>query len=128
MSLKSGFNAVPYSIGTDIVDVARIRRSVKNKKFIERVYTVEEINYCRKMKNSAQHFAVRFAAKEAVWKALSGMAIEGIGHREIGVFRLSDGRPIVQFSQRLKKFEKYITLSLSHTKEYAVAVALFFKK
>jgi holo-[acyl-carrier protein] synthase len=95
---------------------------------LEKIFTRDEIAYCRSKKKSAQHFAVRFAAKEAVWKALSDLKIKGIGHREIGVQRTALGQPRVFLSGRLKKFEKRIELSLSHTREYAVAVALFRKK
>ena len=114
-------------VGTDIVDVKRISKSVRNPRFLKRVFTASEIRYCRSKKSAAQHFAVRFAAKEAVWKALSGLNLKGVGHKEIGVHRSPSGKPLVSLSARLKKFEKKISLSLSHTREYAVAVALFQK-
>lgn len=113
-------------IGTDIVAVSRIGRLSKNRKFLERIFTPEEIRYCQGKKNSAQHFAVRFAAKEAVWKALSSRAgVRGIAHKEISVQKAVNGQPYIQLSQRLKKFEKGIALSLSHTKVYAMAVAIY---
>lgn len=115
----------PFSIGTDIVEVFRIRKLSRSKLFLNRVFTAAEQEYCRGKKNSAQHLAVRFAAKEAVWKALSGLKIRGIGHKEIGVKRALDGRPSAALSPRLKKYEKRISLSLSHTDRYALAVALF---
>ena len=59
-------------IGVDIVEIDRVARSVRNPRFLKRVFTSQEVAYCRARKNSAQHFAVRFAAKEAVWKAVSG--------------------------------------------------------
>lgn len=114
-----------FSIGTDLVDVKRIARSVRNPRFLARIFTAAEVRYCRSKKEAAQHFAVRFAAKEAVWKALSEHKLKGIGHKEIGVARAVDGKPSVSLSARLKKYEKNISLSLSHTKDYAVAVALF---
>ena len=117
-----------FSIGTDIVEVARVGKLSRQRKFLKRIFTDGEISYCQSKKNRAQHFAVRFAAKEAVWKALSVLNINGIGHKEIGVQRTVLGQPHVLLSARLKKFEKRIVLSLSHTKEYAVAVALFEKK
>ncbi len=116
-----------FSIGTDLVDVKRIASSVNNPKFLERVFTGSEIKYCRDKKNSAQHFAVRFAAKEAVWKALSELQVQGIAHKEIGVTRAPNGKPSVTLSKRLKKYEKKIHLSLSHTDEYALAVATFIR-
>lgn len=117
-----------FSIGTDIVDVDRIRRLIRDRRFMERIFSREEILYCKPKKNAPQHFAVRFAAKEAVWKALGSLLkSRGIAHKEICVTRTASGKPEVQFSPRLKKFEKKISLSLSHTKKYAVAVALYQK-
>lgn len=113
-------------VGTDIADVFRIEKLIKNKRFLTRVFTPAEIRYCREKKFAAQHFAVRFAAKEAVWKALNpGAKKLGISHREIGVRRADTGQPSVEFSKRLKKYESKFSLSLSHTKDYAVAVAIY---
>ena len=69
-------------IGVDIVEIDRIARSVKNPRFLKRVFTASEVAYCRARKNSAQHFAVRFAAKEAVWKAVGQPRLL---HRDIQV-------------------------------------------
>lgn len=116
-----------YSVGTDIVDVPRIARLVKNPNFLKRVFSAEEVRYCKDKKNAAQHFAVRFAAKEAVWKAFASTGrIKGMAHKEISVRRLPSGQPLVQLSPRLRKFENHFSLSLSHTKDYAVAVAIYF--
>jgi holo-[acyl-carrier protein] synthase len=116
-----------FSVGTDIVDVKRVSRMISNPRFLNRIFTADEIRYCKGKKNMAQHFAVRFAAKEAIWKALSCVfhAKKGIAHKELGVRRAPNGQPFALFSKRLKKFEAHLSLSLSHTKEYAVAVALY---
>src|SRR5258708_1654438 len=96
-----------FSVGTDIIDVARIKKLIKNKNFLDRIFSKEEIHYCSGKKNAAQHFAVRFAAKEAVWKAFTPFTlIKGISHNEISVQRTMTGKPYVQLSARLKKFEK----------------------
>jgi len=116
------------SVGTDIVEVARVAKLIRNENFVRRIFTPEETAYCLFKKNRAQHFAVRFAAKEAVWKALSVTGVRGIGHKEIKIHRNPTGQPYVSLSSRLKKFEPGISLSLSHVREYAVAVALFRKK
>lgn len=105
-------------IGIDIVEVRRIERLIKDKHFLERVFTPGEIEYCRKKKKCAQHFAVRFATKEAVWKALRH---NGIALKDIGVSNLPDGKPEAVI-RGVKK--KNIDISLSHTDEYAVAVAI----
>ncbi len=113
-------------VGTDIVDVKRIGRLIGDKRFVEKIFSGEEIRYCRPKKNAAQHFAVRFAAKEAVWKALGHVLNgKGIAHREICVRRTASGQPTVKFSSRLKNYENKISLSLSHTKDHAVAVAIY---
>jgi len=109
--------------GIDIIEVKRIKKVISsNKKFLQKVYTPTEIEYCNSKKNKWQHFAVRFAAKEAVWKALGK---KDIWHRDITVKNAPDGRPEVLLSGRYKKIQGRVSLSLSHTKDYAVAVAVF---
>ncbi|MBP9699417.1 MAG: holo-ACP synthase [Elusimicrobia bacterium] len=110
------------SLGVDIVEVRRVGHLVKNPRFVDRVFSPREVAYCRDKKNAAQHFAVRFAAKEAVYKALGQ---PGVAHKDISVKNDPSGKPRVELSLRLKKFEGRLSLTLSHTAEYAVAVALF---
>ena len=105
-------------IGIDIIDVKRIAKLIKNKRFLARVYTKEEVRYCMPKANRAQHFAVRFSTKEAVWKALGE---KKIGHRDIGVKNMADGRPVVLIKGKPRKD---IAISLSHTDDYATAVAI----
>lgn len=111
-----------YSLGVDIVEVPRIARLVRGRRFRERVFTEGEIAYCRGKKNAAQHYAVRFAAKEAVYKALG---LDGVAHRDISVHNDARGKPSVRLAGPLKKFERRLALSLSHTADYAVASAVF---
>jgi holo-[acyl-carrier protein] synthase len=108
-------------IGVDIIDVKRIKRLIKNKNFLARVYSQDEVDYCRLKKKQEQHFAVRFATKEAVWKALSDRDRKGVGHRDISVQNEPDGKPSVIVKGKRRRD---IDISLSHTDEYAVAVAL----
>ena len=105
-------------IGVDIVEVKRINRLIKDDHFLKRVYTPEEIRYCSGKKNSAQHFAVRFSAKEAIWKALGAA---NLSLRDIGVCNLPGGKPEARIRGRKRK---NIDISLSHTEAYAVAVAI----
>ena len=114
------------SIGTDIVDVKRFE-SLKNKHpFLQKVFTAEERRYCQDKKNAAQHFAVRFAAKEAVWKALSSAKnVKGLGHKNIWVDRKTQSAPKIRLGPRWKPLEKKVSVSLSHCKEYAVATAIY---
>jgi len=106
-------------LGLDIVEIERVRRLGKsNPRFLTRVFTAKEIAYCRGKKNPWQHFAVRFAAKEAVWKALDR---DGIGFKDISVSRDARGKPGVLLKGRSVPGLK---LSLSHSEHYAVAVAV----
>lgn len=110
-------------IGVDLIETARIRRLARNPRFLAKVFTAEEIRYCSARKNKWQHFAVRFAAKEAVWKALGR---SGVRWRDIGVERRDSGRPEVRLQH--KKFGRVTVLvSLSHTLAYAAASAVAFK-
>jgi holo-[acyl-carrier protein] synthase len=109
-------------IGVDIVEIDRIRRTITNPRFLDRVFTPKEIAYCRARKNSTQHFAVRFAAKEAVWKAVGEPRLL---HRDIQVKNRLDGKPEVIFPKRFAKLAKRVSISLSHGRDYAVAMALY---
>ena len=115
-------------LGVDIEEVDRFGRLIKNKHFLSRVYTPLEIAYCRSKKNKAQHFAVRFAAKEAVWKALSDTIAQNktaMGHKDIGLENMPSGKPVVILSGALRRYSKRVRVSLSHTSRTVVAVAIF---
>lgn len=115
-----------FSVGTDVVEVERMEKMIKNERFLKKVFSSEEIRYCQGKKLAAQHYAVRFAAKEAVWKALSDVFKgKGVAHTEISVSRSNLGKPSIRFSPRLKKFESHICVSLSHTHQVAMAVAIY---
>lgn len=108
-------------LGIDIIETKRIKKLIKNKKFLNRVFSKEEIEYCENKKNKEQHYSARFAAKEAVWKALSGRY--SIPLKNIVIKNIQNGKPqVVIKDKKLNKLK--IEVSLSHTKEYAVAVAL----
>lgn len=109
-------------LGVDIIEVKRIRNLArKNKRFLSRIFTPGEINYCRKKINPWQHLAVRFAAKEAVWKALGK---QEIALKHIAIKNTPSGRPAVTLNG---KVNSNIYLSLSHCKEYALAQAITIK-
>ena len=112
------------SLGVDIVEVPRIARLVRKRRFLERVFSSREIDYCRDKKNAAKHYAVRFAAKEAVYKALGR---PGVSHRDISVRNAPDGKPVVELRGVLSRLERRLSLTLSHTATTAVAVALYQK-
>lgn len=119
-------------VGVDLVEVSRARAMLADKgaHVFERLLTPSEAEYCRSRPDPAEHVAVRLAAKEAVYKALQGSdAARGIGWRDIEVTRALDGRPDVSLSglaaARAAELKiKRVLLSLSHTHEAAVAVAV----
>ena len=119
-------------VGVDLVEVSRARAMLADKgsHVFERLLTPAEAEYCRSRPDPAEHVAVRLAAKEAVYKALQGSAeARGIGWREIEVTRAADGRPDVSLvglaAARAKELRvTRVLLSLSHTHEAAVAVAV----
>lgn len=114
-------------IGTDIVEVDRIRRVLeRNPRFVDRVFTPAEIGYCASKSNSAQSYAVRFAAKEALMKAL-GTGWDGVVNwQDIEVLQNTAGKPELHAygaTQELLKSRgvAQIHISLAHEKEYALA-------
>ena len=112
-------------IGTDIVEIERIKNSIDKYglKFIEKIYTPREIKYCQNKENCYPHFAGRFAAKEAIKKAIfSSKLINQIDFKSIEIVNDSHGVPIVKMNKALKI--KNPQLSISHEKKYAVAFAL----
>lgn len=119
-------------VGVDLVEVERVRRMIAEKgaHVFDRLLTAAEAIYCRSRPDPAEHVAVRLAAKEAVYKALQGSdAARGIGWREIEVIRAPDGRPDVALTglaarQAEEMGVRRVLLSLSHTHQAAVAVAI----
>jgi holo-[acyl-carrier protein] synthase len=114
------------SVGVDIVDVRRIAEAILRwgDKFVERIYTPDEIDYCLRRARQAESFAVRFAAKEAFAKALK------VGRasiwREVEVVRGDSPRPGVRLHGHARSLvgSRRVDLSLSHAQTHAVAVVL----
>ncbi len=116
------------SVGIDIEDVARFKALIRQRRFLERVYTPIEARYCASKKNKLQHFAARFAAKEAVWKALSETLARRkihLSHRDIGVTNDDSGKPHLTLPKPIGGWASRVSLSLSHTRTTVVAVAIF---
>ncbi len=114
-------------IGVDLVNIERIDNAVKSHpSFLERVFTEQERAYCSKQKFPAQHYAGRFAAKEAVLKAIGTGWSAGVKWTEMEVLHGEGGGPIVNITGRVKdlmdlKGVKQILVSYSHDEGYAVA-------
>lgn len=110
------------NIGIDIEEIKRFQKLLKDKNFIERIFSKNEIAYClSKKKNSIQHFAVRFAGKEAVWKALDNSKIT---ITDISFKNSISGKPLVYIKNKIKR---NIEVSFSHNKTTVVAVAISIK-
>ena len=118
-----------FGIGTDIVQINRLKKILKNKSSMSRLFNKDEISKCQRTKKSFNCFAKRFAAKEAFSKALGTGISKGIHFNQIVILNEKNGKPFIKlFDQTKKKVErklkkkKYkISLSLTDEKSYAVA-------
>jgi holo-[acyl-carrier protein] synthase len=114
-------------IGVDIIDIPRIKKMVeKDTRFVEKVFSAKEIEYCRGKHKKEIHFAARFAAKESFFKALGTGWRYGMRWEDISVENDELGKPEIKLSGKALDFfrqkqYRHIHLSISHTKEYAVA-------
>ena len=112
--------------GTDIIEIERIKESIENlgEKFLNRIYTQKEIEYCESKKSQKyQHYAARFAAKEAIFKAISKELKDKyeIGWKDMEILNDEQGRPQV----KIKGVQiENIDISISHCKDYAVAMVV----
>jgi holo-[acyl-carrier protein] synthase len=118
-------------IGTDIVECPRIGKMIEQygELFLRRVYTEREIRYCQARKHAIEHFAGRWAAKEAVLKAMGTGRSHGIAWTQIEVRNGQDGRPLVMVCGVAREIAKErgignILVSISHCRTYATAYAL----
>ena len=116
------------SIGIDIVEVHRIRSAIDRwgDRFLHRVYTPWEINYCNGKQFPAQSYAARFAVKEAVLKALGTGLNLGIKWKSVEVVNTAMGQPTVRLGEKIQKLigKNRIIISMSHTREHAIASAI----
>ena len=121
--------------GVDIVENIRIAKSLKNSDFLYRIFTKNEIEQSKKIKNKVNFFAKRFAAKEAFVKALGTGIRNNINFKDISVKNNINGQPLMNISNKLKrllklkfKINKYrLYLSLSDEKKYSIAFVIINK-
>ena len=120
-----------FGTGVDLVEIARIGNSLEkfSPRFEERIFTEEEIRYCRAQAEPVKHFAGRFAVKEAVMKSLGTGMVQGIGFKDIEVLNEASGKPVLHLAGKAReRFEECnlaaIHISLSHDKNYAIASAI----
>ena len=117
-------------IGIDIIEIERIKNSYDKygMNFLKKILTKDEIDYCFSKFNPFESIAARFAAKEAIAKALgTGISNEFTWH-SIEIFNNERGKPTVKCIDNSFERANQINLSISHTHQYAVAVALLMIK
>lgn len=117
-----------YGIGTDIIEVKRIEQAIQRsgQRFLDRLFCEEEQLYCKRHHDDARHFAGRFAAKEAIVKALGTGFRDGINWLDIIISNDQHGKPIATLSSKLQQMfnSPNLLISISHCREYATAFAV----
>ena len=118
--------------GVDLCEVARLQAAAERHgaRFVERIFTAREIAYCESKANRYERFAARFAAKEAGMKALGTGWRRGVTWKDFEVGNQLSGRPTLLLSGRAQQIAAqlgvaHIALSLTHTKEQAMALVIF---
>lgn len=116
--------------GTDIVEISRIEKSLKNPRFVSRVFSPDEMRFLITRSFSPQTVAVNFCAKEAFIKTIGGF--RGMKMNEISILRDSMGAPYIMLSGTAKiianRMKLSFTVSLSHCREYATAVVVGYER
>jgi len=119
-------------VGVDIIEISRIQDSVDKygDKFLNKIYTKTELEYCLSKSSKYQHLAARFAAKEAVYKALTTGWHEVATWQDIEISNTLNGMPLVTLTGKLKNFlskDKNLKISISHSRDYVVCMAIVYK-
>ncbi len=120
-----------HGIGTDIVECLRIAQMIERhgEQFINRVYSKHEIGYCSSRKMATQHFAGRWAAKEAVMKALGTGWRRGVDWRDIEIRNSANGQPVIAMRAGIRDLIEElgvadVLISISHCRSHATAYAI----
>lgn len=124
-----------FGIGIDVVEVERIRSSLEEfgEKFLDRIFTPAERAYCERQKRPEIHYAARFAAKEAVSKALGTGIGKDVSWLDLEVIRSEAGEPTIELAGNALEFAETkeisaIKISLTHAHHYAAANAVVLAK
>ena len=108
-------------IGIDMIEVERIKKTAeKNPKFLEKIFTSNEVSYCLKKRNKYQHLAARFAAKEAFFKAIG----RRINWKDVELINAPSGKPQLKIKSKERFSFVEADVSISHLKEYAIAMVI----
>jgi holo-[acyl-carrier protein] synthase len=125
-----------FGIGIDTIEVPRIERTISEygEQFLNRIFTDDEIKYCQSRRFSAEHFAARFAAKEAFAKAIGTGIRRGFIWKEVEVGKEYSGKPVIAIHgsmirnvAKIVGSEYLVQISLTHTKEVAEAMVIIEK-
>jgi holo-[acyl-carrier protein] synthase len=115
-------------IGVDLIEVARVRSAISryDGRFLNRIYTQEEVESCAARATRYLAYAARFAAKEAFFKALGTGLSGGVSWQDVAVVGDEHSRPKIAVKGKARTLlgERRVQLSLSHTREYAIAVVV----
>ena len=123
-------------IGTDIIKTSRIKNSIKNKNFIKRIYSSEEIKIAKNINRNYNYFAKRYCAKEAFVKALGTGFSCNISFKDISILNDKKGKPFIKLNQKIKdiikkklKIKNFSTyVSISDEREYSIAFVIINRK
>ena len=120
-----------YGVGSDIIDISRIQRSLKNDTFKKKLFSSKEIKIIETKSNRIASYAKRFAAKEAFSKALGTGISKGLSFKEISIINDKNGKPYIELSGKTKSIvrlilkKKYkIFLTISDERKYALAMVI----
>lgn len=124
-----------FGTGVDIVEVFRMKGAIKKwgSDFLTKIFTKREIKYSNSRRFSHQHFAARFAAKEAVVKAFGGQRRFPVKWHDVEILNDREGKPMIEFhgdALRLKRKKEIVEaiVSMSHSKNYAIANVILLKR
>jgi len=120
----AGAGTTKSGIGTDIEEVARFTKIAMNKRLLLRTFSKNEIEYCRGKGSPERHFAGLFAAKEAAYKALQQLDPVEVSPPALEVLHRPSGLPYLRIGSPALRRRVVVSISISHTSSYAVAVAL----
>ena len=123
-------------IGVDSIENSRIKKSIESQKFINRIFTIDEISKSKKINNKISFFSKRFAAKEAFSKALGTGFRNHLNFKDISITNDKYGKPSIKISNKLQNFFKKqfrtkkvsIHLSISDEKKHSIAFVILRKK
>lgn len=116
-------------IGNDIIEIKRIRKAIKarGQPFLDRIFTKKEQEYCLLQSDPYPRFSGRFAAKEAIVKAIGWGFGKDASWKDIEILADEKGKPVVHFSDEIRKLlnNPKVLVTISHCKEFAAAVAIY---